>query len=137
MFFAALVAPEYPIGWTIWAFWIVIALGAYHNFVARWLDYRGMERHSQYDGQPFLCRFLPVSERTCKWFLEFVLGLAAAVPCIFVSPSLMLFMAGSSVALQLKNAIRVAYQENLMTDLRDARLEQQALSRRLNDRRTF
>lgn len=134
MFFAAWLAPQYDLTWTLVAFWFVILMGAYQALQARWLDRRGFVRHSQYDGYPYLCVIFPLDETRCKMRWEVAAALLLAVLSAVISPSLMFFLLGSCCAVVIKNALREIYQSFLTTDLRDARIEQQSLSRQLNDR---
>jgi hypothetical protein len=62
-----------------------------------------------------------------------LLTMMISLPAVAISPSLMLFLWGSCIAAVIKYAISEIYLQNLMTDLRDARLEQQALSDRMSN----
>lgn len=133
MFFCVFLAPEFGIGWAWVACWLILFFGVYHGIVARGLDRRGIVRHSQYNGFPILCRIFPLDEETCKMRWELLLTALVSLPAVIISPSLTAFLWGSCLATIVKGVITETYQQNLMTDMRDARLEQQSLARRMQD----
>lgn len=137
MIFCAFLAPQFPMGWSLWAFWGILLLAVFHRFYALFWDRRSWFRHSQFAGESALCTFLPIrSPRAalmCEVSAMLLMGLLGAL----ASPSMTLFTFGAVIAQVIKTVLVEIYRHTELTDLRDARLEQETLANRMRDRHYF
>lgn len=137
MIFCAFIAPQYRFGWSLWAFWGILLLGVVHRFVALFWDRQSRLRHSQFAGESALCTILPIRSPRSALVCELAAMMLGGLLCVVVSPSMMLFAFGAVAAQVIKTGLIEFYRHTELTDLRDARLEQEALANRMRDRHYF
>lgn len=134
MLFAGLIAPERDMTWSICFFWLLIFLALFHRGIGLYLDAKGVIRHSQYSGYPWLCSIFKVDEAVCKARYEPSLMLILIFIAFVIEPVMGLFLLGGFVALIVKLALIDLLMKNKTTQLDDAYLEQMATAERFRDR---
>jgi hypothetical protein len=128
--FAMLLAREADPGWGLLAFWPILCMGVAHWLAAFRFDRLGPQRHTQYDGYPYLS-YLRIPERTCKRIVEPCICLAIGFWLQSLNYSAGLFVLMGGVALSIKHGMIEHYRHQQTADIQDAVIEQRDLAARL------
>ncbi len=88
--------------------------------------------HSRYNGYPLVCRYLNVSERNAKIFVEpFIVGAIGIAVLIFTQHPFGAFMIVGGVAMLLDIAHMIDFQRRKAMEIRDQEILNQSLSHEL------
>lgn len=134
MIFCAFVAPNFSIAWAISAFWIILLLAVFHRIYGFVGDPHRQLRHSQFAGESWLCSWFPSKPAHAIQRYEAMLMMLLAALSAIVSPSMFLFGWGAIFAHVIKEGLIAFYRQTELADLRDARIEQEALANRMRNR---